>query len=55
MNIVNLTSAGALDAVEATASSFLAHELATKQSSIYFGDDYCPNWSIICGPLLIWK
>ena len=34
MNIVNLTSAGALDAVEATASSFLAHELATKQSGI---------------------
>ena len=34
MNLVNLTSAGALDAVEASASSFLVHELATKQSGI---------------------
>ena len=34
MNLVNLTSAGALDEEEASASSFLVHELATKQSGI---------------------
>ena len=34
MNIVNVTAAGAISSAAASATAYLAHELATKQSGI---------------------